>query len=441
MTFNSFTYVIFLVAVALLIWASNRWQNLRWRNALLLAASYLFYAQFHVWFVGLLLYISLIAYLGGQGIAKAQRRGDSGKKALAITIVMSLLCLLFFKYGYIANKSIVLPVGLSFFTFQALTYSIDIYRKKTEPEDLLSILLFVAFFPTLLSGPIERSRNVIPQLKRKLDISYEGVAEGIELYVWGLFKKAVIADRLGLFVDEIYFNPASHSGSTLALAAIFYSFQIYADFSGYADMAIGSARILGIKLMGNFNFPYFAKSIKDFWHRWHISLTSWFTEYVYFSLGGNRVGKARWIMNIALVFLLSGIWHGATFSFIVWGVLHTALYLMEHFLYRKRTPTAVYRLLVFAMITLAWVFFRITDIGQAWGIVTEICTNFFSPIYLGTSTFSTLLTLMLLLLFVLRDWLLHKPRPMQRTSWECVILLLAVGLFGLEAHPFVYFQF
>lgn len=354
---------------------------------------------------------------------------------------MSLLCLLFFKYGYIANKSIILPIGLSFFTFQALTYSIDIYRKKTEPEDLLSVLLFVAFFPTLLSGPIERSRNVIPQLKRKLDISHEGIAEGAKLFIWGLFKKVVIADRLGLFVDEIYFNPTSHSGSTLALAVVFYSFQIYADFSGYADMAIGSARILGIRLMDNFNFPYFAKSVKDFWRRWHISLTSWFTEYIYIPLGGNRVSKAKWVINIAFVFLLSGIWHGATFSFIVWGAIHAVLYLMEHFLYRGRIPKVIYRLFVFAMVTLAWVFFRITDIGQAWEVVTGICTNFFSPIYLGSSTFSTLLTLALLLLFMLREWLLNKPHPMQRTSWECVFLLLAVGLFGLEAHPFVYFQF
>jgi len=441
MTFNSFTYVVFLAAVTLLAWASNCWHNLRWRNLLLLAASYLFYGLFHLWFVGLLLYVSLIAYLGGRWITIAQRRGDSGKKELTLTIALSLLCLLFFKYGHFVSKSIVLPVGLSFFTFQALTYSIDIYRKKTEPEDLLSVLLFVAFFPTLLSGPIERSRNIIPQLKSNLDIRYENVTEGVELYIWGLFKKAVIADRLGLFVDEIYFNPTSHSGSTLGLAAVFYSFQIYADFSGYADMAIGSARILGIKLMDNFNFPYFAKSIKDFWRRWHISLTSWFTEYVYISLGGNRVGKARWVMNISLVFLLSGIWHGATFSFIVWGAMHAILYLTEHFLYRERIPNALYRLFVFATVTSAWVFFRVTDIGQAWSVVAGIFTNFFSPVYLGMSSFSTLLTMMLLLLFVLREWLLFKPNPLKRTSWECVFLLLATFLFGLEAHPFVYFQF
>lgn len=441
MTFNSFPYILFLAAITVLVKICNQWQDLRWRNVLLLAASYLFYAQFHVWFAGLLLYVSLTAYFGGLWIAKAQTRGNTGKKELALTIILALLCLLFFKYAHIVNQSIILPVGLSFFTFQALSYSFDIYRKKMEPESPLSVMLFIAFFPTLLSGPIERSRNIIPQLKRKLNIGYEGIVEGVELYVWGLFKKAVIADRLGMFVDEIYYNPASHSGSTLALAAVFYSFQIYTDFSGYADMAIGSARILGIKLMDNFNFPYFAKSIKDFWRRWHISLTSWFTEYVYISLGGNRVSKARWILNISLVFLLSGIWHGATFSFVVWGAMHAILYLAEHFLYRGRMPEVIYRLLVFIMVTLAWVFFRITDIGQAWGTVTSICTDLLSPLYLGTSTFSTLLTMTLLLLFVLREWLLHKPHPLQRTSWECVLLLLAVCLFGLESHPFVYFQF
>ena len=319
MTFNSFEYVIFLAAVAAAVRICDICGRLRLRNALLLAASYFFYAQFHLWFPLLLLSVSALAWSGGRLIASARAAGRSGKAELAVCTLLMLAPLLFFKYGYLLDGSILLPVGLSFFSFQALTYTIDIYRGKTAPDDPLAVFLFVAFFPTLLSGPIERARNLLPQLGRKFDFSWEGAGEGARQFIWGLFKKAVIADRLSLFVDEVYFSPASHSGSTLAIAAVFYSFQIYADFSGWADMAIGSARILGVRLMRNFNFPYFAKTVKDFWRRWHISLTSWFTEYVYISLGGNRVGLARWVLNISTVFLLSGIWHGATLSFIVWG--------------------------------------------------------------------------------------------------------------------------
>lgn len=319
MTFNSFQYIIFLAVTAMVVRLLDRAGRLKLRNAFLLAASYFFYAQFHIWFPVLLLYVSSAAWLGGKLISDARARGRSGKRELAVSTAATLLCLVIFKYGYVFDGSILLPVGLSFFTFQALSYTIDIYRGKVLPDSPLAVFLFVAFFPTLLSGPIERARNLLPQLNRKFGFSLDGAADGARLFIWGLFKKTVIADRLSLFVDEIYMNPAGHSGSTLAIAAVFYSFQIYADFSGWADMAIGSARILGVRLMENFNFPYFAKTVKDFWRRWHISLTSWFTEYVYISLGGNRVSRLRWVLNISLVFLLSGVWHGATLSFIVWG--------------------------------------------------------------------------------------------------------------------------
>lgn len=373
-------------------------------------------------------------------ITKAQNKGKSGKQELFLTLFFTLACLFIFKYAYVIYPSIILPIGLSFFIFQALSYPIDIFRKKIRVRDWTLVALFIAFFPTLLSGPIERARNLLPQLEKKFQLSWADLSVGCQQFIWGLFKKVVIADRLAVFVDEIYYSPDHYTGSTLALAAVFYSFQIYADFSGYADMAIGSARMLGIRLSENFNYPYFAKTIKDFWHRWHISLTSWFTEYVYFSMGGNRVRLLRWVFNIITVFLLSGIWHGATFSFVIWGGMHATLYLTEHFLSTKK-PNIFYQLYVFVMITFAWVFFRLTDIGQAWRVVTSICTDILSPVYLGSSTFSTMLTFLLLMLYTGREWLLYHSRSAKLTAIESIFFLLAIMLFGIHGNQFVYFQF
>lgn len=339
------------------------------------------------------------------------------------------------------NDSILLPIGLSFFTFQALSYSIDIYRGKIKPEtSFINVALFVAFFPTLLSGPIERARNLLPQLREKLLFNEDNIIAGAKLFIWGLFKKVVIADRLAEYVNMIYGNPEAHTGSTLAITAVFYSFQIYADFSGYADMAIGSGRMMGIKLMENFNFPYCVNSFKEFWRRWHISLTSWFTEYVYISMGGNRVNKARWILNISTVFLLSGVWHGATYSFILWGMIHALLYLLEYYCGPKR-PNIIYHLYVFIMITFAWIFFRIEDSGTAWNTVVHICTNLISPFYWGSSMFTTMLTMALLLIFILREYLSYKEIGKEKSNYEVIILLLSIALFGVSSEQFVYFQF
>ena len=374
-------------------------------------------------------------------IISEQKRGSSGKKAVAVSILLSLLVLIFFKYAYFFNDSILLPIGLSFFTFQALSYSIDIYRGKIKPEtSFINVALFVAFFPTLLSGPIERARNLLPQLRERLLFNEDNIIAGAKLFIWGLFKKVVIADRLAEYVNMIYGNPEAHTGSTLAITAVFYSFQIYADFSGYADMAIGSGRMMGIKLMENFNLPYCVNSFKEFWRRWHISLTSWFTEYVYISMGGNRVNKARWILNISTVFLLSGVWHGATYSFILWGMIHALLYLLEYYCGPKR-PNIIYHLYVFIMITFAWIFFRIEDSGTAWNTVVHICTNLISPFYWGSSMFTTMLTMALLLIFILREYLSYKEIGKEKSNYEVIILLLSIALFGVSSEQFVYFQF
>lgn len=441
MLFNTFEYLFFFCIIFLLFVSTNNKNILKIRNLFLLIASYYFYAQLHSWFVILLIYTTLINYFCGLWIVRDQQQGKNGKRFVTTAIVLSIAQLVFFKYAYLANPTILLPVGLSFFTFQALSYSIDIYRKKIAPEkNVVDVALFIAFFPTLLSGPIERARNLIPQLKEKTSVNWDNFKEGVGLFIWGLFKKVVIADRLAEYVNAIYFSPESHSGSTLALAALFYSFQIYCDFSGYADMAIGSGRVMGFKIMQNFNFPYCVNTFKEFWRRWHISLTSWFTEYVYISLGGNRVSQARWILNISLVFLLSGIWHGATWSFVLWGAMHAVFYLVERFWGPKR-PNILYHLLVFVMITFAWIFFRIESSVEAWHVVTRICSDIISPVYWGSSTFSTLLTMLLLGIFMLREYLMYRNILPQKSSWEYLFLLLAIGLFGVSSDQFVYFQF
>lgn len=441
MLFNTFEYLFFFCIIFLLFVLMNNKNTLKLRNLFLLIASYYFYAQLHSWFIILLIYTTLVNYFCGLWIVRDLQQGKSGKRFVTIAIVLSIAQLVFFKYAYLANPTILLPVGLSFFTFQALSYSIDIYRQKIESEkNVVDVALFIAFFPTLLSGPIERARNLIPQLKEKTLVSWDNFKEGAGLFIWGLFKKVVIADRLAEYVNVVYIAPESHSGSTLALAALFYSFQIYCDFSGYADMAIGSGRIIGFKIMQNFNFPYCVNTFKEFWRRWHISLTSWFTEYVYISLGGNRVSQARWILNISLVFLLSGIWHGATWSFVLWGAMHAVFYLVERFWGPKR-PNILYHLLVFVMITFAWIFFRIESSVEACHVVTRICSDLISPVYWSSSTFSTLLTMLLLGIFMLREYLMYRNIFPQKSSWEYLFLLLAIGLFGVSSDQFVYFQF
>ena len=441
MLFNSFEYIVFLIAVFILFVFTNRTGTLRLRNVILLVASWYFYSCLHWWFVLLLLYTTTVNYLCGRWIASRQSRGGTGKQGVAVSVILSLAILIVFKYAYIFDGSIMLPVGLSFFTFQALTYTVDIYRKKIPVEnDPVNVALFISFFPTLLSGPIERARNMLPQLRGRTPVCWDNITSGAGLFIWGLFKKVVIADRLAEYVNLAYLNPETQSGSTLALAAVFYSFQIYCDFSGYADMAVASGRILGFKIMQNFNFPYCVNTIKEFWRRWHISLTSWFTEYVYISMGGNRVAKPRWMLNIATVFLLSGIWHGATWSFVLWGALHAAYYFMEYYLGLKK-PNFLYHILVFILITIAWIFFRIEDIGSAWLVVSKIFTDFISPISGGSSMFSTLLTILLLLLFLVREYLMYKNILQQKHPVEYIILILCICLLGVSSEQFVYFQF
>lgn len=442
MVFNSIEFIAYIIFVALIFKGLNNTETIKWRNLFLLIASCLFYGMFKWWFLGLLSYIILVNYFGALAV---ERANSHDKKAVSATIILSLLILVFMKYAYLLGNSIILPVGLSFFTFQALSYSIDVYRKKISAErDFVKVALYISFLPTILSGPIERARNLFPQLSSKTPMNYDNVAVGIKIFVWGLFKKMVIADRLALYVNEIYANHDIHSGSSLALAALFYSIQIYCDFSGYADMAIGTGRVLGFKIMDNFKFPYFSTSIKTFWRKWHISLTSWFTEYVYISLGGNRVCKLRWIFNIMSIFLLSGIWHGATIAFVIWGAIHAVAYLIEYYL-KIDKPNFFYGVVCFVIVTLAWVYFRVEDCTIASTIIAKMFTDFGSKAVtsVGGSSFTFIATLFILVLFIIREFILYRSTAETKvvTNIECIFILLMVALFGVSSSQFVYFQF
>lgn len=444
MNLISIEFFFFFVLVAIVYSLLNRDNTIALRNMVLLIASSYFYASFHPTYLLLLAYIILVNFFGTKYIASRLNRGLPAKLSVGIVILLSLGVLAFMKYAYIWNSSILLPVGLSFFTFQALTYTIDVYRGKIEQErDFVKVALFISFFPTILSGPIERARNILPQLGGKTALNYDNLSGGAKRFIWGMFKKMVIADRLAMFVDSIYVNPEIHTGSTLGLAALFYSIQIYCDFSGYADMAIGIGQMLGFKLMENFRFPYFAATIKEFWHRWHISLTTWFTEYVYISMGGNRVNLFHWILNIVTVFLLSGIWHGATVSFIIWGSIHATAYLIEHFFVSNKNPSPLYGLVCFIVVTLAWVFFRLENSEQAIMVISRICTDITSPLVttVNGSTFSFLVTCGLLLLFGIREFTLYKMIGSKQSAVEMIVIVLLIALFSAGNSQFVYFQF
>lgn len=473
MLFNSFNFIIFFLCVLLLlIIEQHTTRRVAVRNELLLVASYVFYGWFNIGFLLILLYVTLVNYTTGKVLTKATLHR---RTILGIGVVLSLIPLLFYKYsvfilsniqqlfGYAQNtewlNGLIMPIGISFFTFQALSYSIDVYRGKiTERYSLPDFMLFVSFFPTVLSGPIEKARNLLPQIKSYKPVALNNFMEGAMTFIWGLFKKIVIADRLCSYVDWAYNTAEYQSGATLAFAAVLYSIQIYCDFSGYSDMAWGVAKALGFDVTRNFRFPYFATTIKEFWRRWHISLTSWFTEYVYFSLGGNRVRlKARWVFNISMVFLLSGIWHGASWNFLLWGCLHAVYYLIEYAcgIHRKDYKQPRYlqlpaNILVFILVTIAWIFFRIEDFSAATQVVGKIFTDIASPIATGASTFTFACNMLLLVVFITLDWLLYKRLGLKEDKlgeptvinmiWV-VSLLLLITMFSVSADNFVYFQF
>lgn len=476
MLFNSLQFVAFLaLVVSTSLIAGKFYKNATLRNIILLCASYYFYGSFNIGFTLILAFVTIINFFAGNFLINFNGKQSTAKTVVAIASIASLAPLIFYKYALFLCQSIssifvldfnfelleslALPIGISFFTFQALSFTIDAYRKKiTEKANILNFALFVAFFPTILSGPIEKARNLLPQIKKFFLPNIYDISQGGAIFIWGLFKKMVVADRLAEYVDWAYDTSQYASGATLALAAIFYSIQIYCDFSGYSDMALGVAKTLGFNITKNFRQPYFAKSFKEFWHKWHISLTSWFTEYVYFSLGGSRVNnKLRWILNISTIFLLSGIWHGAAWNFLIWGALHAIFYLLEYTLglqSKQRRLSKISSLLgniyVFFFVTIAWIFFRVPSFENATLIIQKIFSNPISNISFGASSFSFAATIAMLAIFTLYEWLIRvkflsfdiaKYPPTCRNILSVVLLLLLSALFGITSSNFVYFQF
>jgi len=396
MLFNSLEFAFFLPVVFALYWFVTQ-RSLKLQNAFLLVASYFFYGWWDWRFLFLIAFSSLIDYVVG---LRLDQTSDQRKRKwwLSLSILVNIGFLGFFKYFNFFAESfseaftllgepmeasrlqIILPVGISFYTFQTLSYSIDVYRKKLEPtKDIISFFAFVSFFPQLVAGPIERATNLLPQFLKRREFTYaEGIAGGKQI-LWGLFKKMVIADNCAQIVNVIFEDPSAHSGSTLLLGAVLFSFQIYGDFSGYSDIAIGVARLFGFKLMKNFSFPYFSRNIGEFWRRWHISLSTWFRDYLYIPIGGSRGSKWQQVRNIFVVFLVSGFWHGANWTFLCWGTLHALFFLPLVLMKKNRTyldtvhtrwlfpslKEGTLILFTYLLTTLAWVFFRAESVSDA----------------------------------------------------------------------------
>jgi len=393
MLFNSIEFLVFFPIVGCLYFLLTG----RWRWGLLLVASYLFYMAWEPAYALLILASTVVDYCVALWMSATESRAKR-RFYLGVSLVCNLGLLFTFKYFNFVSASmtalleglgfaqalptlhVLLPVGISFYTFQTLSYTIEVYRGRQEPERHFGIFaLYVSFFPQLVAGPIERSYNLLPQLHETCRFDYDRVVAGMRMILWGLFKKVVIADRLGVFVDHIYDTPSAYTGPSLALATLCFTYQIYCDFSGYSDIAIGCARIFGMDLMTNFNRPYQARSLAEFWRRWHISLSSWFRDYLYIPLGGNRVSRVRWHGNILIVFGLSGLWHGASWTFLAWGLVHASYLLTSRAtagwrrglasrigLTRLPRAHALWQnAFTFILVALAWIFFRANTLRDA----------------------------------------------------------------------------
>lgn len=394
MLFNSLSYAIFLPIVFIIYWILPG----RFRWILLLTASYWFYMSWNPKYVVLILFTTFVSYLTGILVEKA---GSAALKRLELSVALiSCLGVLFiFKYynfaagtlsrltGYTPRYlNLLLPVGISFYTFQTLSYVIDVYKGTVQAERHFGIYAtFVSFFPQLVAGPIERSQNLLPQIKHHHTFNKENALYGTRLIIWGLYKKMVIADNLAVYADQVFNNLYDHSGGSVFLAMLFFTVQIYCDFSGYSDIARGSAKLFGIDLMENFKSPYFSTCIRDFWSRWHISLSTWFRDYLYIPLGGNRVSRLRNIINLMITFLVSGLWHGANWNFVVWGGMHGVMQVYENaFGIRKQDDNGIYtairQLFTFAFVSLAWVFFRVDNIHLGFYAVYSMLSGITHPI-------------------------------------------------------------
>ncbi|MGJ5641905.1 MBOAT family O-acyltransferase [Formosa sp. S-31] len=481
MLFNSIDFAIFLPIVFILYWFVTN-KNLKLQNLLIVAASYLFYGWWDWRFLSLIIFSTLVDYSIGRKL-KTEENQTKRKTLLWTSILINLGFLGFFKYfnffqdnfisafsffgseikGYSLN--IILPVGISFYTFQTLSYTIDVYKKNLEPTtDFIAFSAFVSFFPQLVAGPIERATNLLPQFYKKRTFDYTKAVDGMRQILWGLFKKVVIADNCAQFANEIFNNSENYSGSTLVLGAIFFTFQIYGDFSGYSDIAIGTSRLFGFNLMKNFAFPYFSRNIGEFWRRWHISLNTWFRDYLYIPLGGSRGGTWMKIRNTFIIFLVSGFWHGANWTFIIWGALNAIYFLpllltnnnrnhMDTVAKNSLLPTfreLVLILTTFGLTVLAWIFFRAENIGHAVQYILGVFKNpgsfILFSVYLKYKTIIVLLGVFIIIEWLGRDGeyaienINRISTPIFRYSIYLTIVLLIVWL-NSSQQEFIYFQF
>ena len=360
---------------------------------------------------------------------------------------------------------VVLPVGISFYTFQALSYSIDVYRGKIKPtEDIVAFFAYVSFFPQLVAGPIERATNLLPQFQSARHFEYNMASDGMRQILWGLFKKIVIADNCAVFVDWIFADYGAHPGSTKMLAAVLFSFQIYGDFSGYSDIAIGTSKLFGIRLMRNFNVPYFSRDIAEFWRRWHISLTTWFRDYIYIPLGGSRVTKMKIVRNTFIIFLVSGLWHGANWTFLAWGAYHALLFLPLILMGKNRKYTGVVaenkslpslsefvRMLVtFFLVVIGWIIFRAESIGQAWDYIAGMCQlGTLRSVYRAFTLWQTRPLFILIIIMMVIEWIQRKKEhglQMDNVPWYFrypIYIGVSVLIICFFSQPvtFIYFQF
>ena len=479
MLFNSIDFAVFLPVVFFLYWFVFR-RSLKLQNLFVVAASYLFYGWWDWRFLLLIIISTVTDYYVGLALKRTPDDPTRRKLFLGASLFVNLGMLGFFKYynffleNFVAAFSffgteiqaqglnIVLPVGISFYTFQTLSYTIDLYRKRIKPtENFIAFAAYVSFFPQLVAGPIERAERLLPQFFKNREFDYSKAVDGLRQILWGLFMKVVIADNCAVMSDRIFANPDEYNGSAILLGSLFFAIQIYGDFAGYSNIAIGTARLFGFHLMQNFAFPYFSRDIAEFWRRWHISLSTWFRDYLYIPLGGSRVGTGMAIRNVFIIFVVSGFWHGANWTFIVWGALN-ALYFLPLFLLNRNRDhldivakgkwlpslNDVLKILVtFGITLIAWVFFRAESVPQALFMISEIFSaSLFEHPGFRFYTLGSLITFFMIIEWIGREWQYAIERF--GFGWPRVVrwgfyflLVMSIFLLGGEEQEFIYFQF
>lgn len=474
MLFNSIQFVIFLPLVFALYWLLKTPKK---QNVLLLIASYIFYGWWDWRFLLLIVFSSFIDFHVGKRITQSEKQAKSW---LAVSLIVNLGLLFVFKYfnffvdslyeslnligvnGQKFRLDLILPVGISFYTFQTLSYSIDVYRKKLKPAtDWIAFFAYVSFFPQLVAGPIERATNFLPQFYKKRTFNKEQATCGLRQILWGLFKKVIIADSAALYVNQIFDNPTQFTPLTLVLGALLFSFQIYGDFSGYSDIAIGSAKLFNFKLMRNFYLPYFSRDIAEFWRRWHISLSTWFKDYVYIPLGGSKGSKLFSLRNTLIIFVVSGLWHGANVTFLIWGLLNALYFIPLLLLSKNRKNTGqvaensllpsifdIFAIaLTFVQVTFAWIFFRATSISHALQYIQSLFVSIPEAIFKEPSKKLLLsVGIMLILEWIHRKKehpldISHFPQPIRWAMYVAIPIYMFFFINITSSVEFIYFQF